>query len=163
MLFWLFVIILVVGVALMIVGNKLYNTKWDLINNREYYSKCKGKEKFFYKHCTEVENVGAWMLGISGVVLAIMVLILCCTHINVDAFVAENKERYTALEYKVTSGACRDELGLLSKEVIDEVQDWNEDLVYYQNVQDNFWIGIFYPDVFDQFETIDYEKYNTGD
>ena len=147
MLFGLFVIILVAGIALIIVGNR----NWD-----------SNKHRFLYWHDCDIEDAGKWISGISVVVLAIMLLSLCCTYINVDAKVAENKERYTALEYKVTSGACRDELGLLSKEVVDEVQDWNEDLVYYQNIQDNFWIGIFYPDVFDQFETIDYEKYNTG-
>ena len=147
MLFWLFVIILVVGVALIVVGN----INWD-----------SNKHHFLYRNDCDIECAGMIISVISGIVLAIMLVIICCTHFNVDAKVAANKERYTALEYKVTSGACRDEFGLLSKEVVDEVQDWNEDLVYYQNIQDNFWLGIFYPNVFDQFETIDYEKYNTG-
>ena len=91
-----------------------------------------------------------------------MLFFIIGAHINLDAQIEQNKERYKALEYKVTSGACRDELGLLSKEVIDEVQEWNEDIKYCQEAQDDFWVGIFHPNIFDQFETIDYEKYNTG-
>ena len=91
-----------------------------------------------------------------------MIIILCCQHMGVDGMVEKNLEIYDAIEYKVTSGVCRDEFGLLSKEVIDEVQDWNKDVRYYKAVQDDFWIGIFYPNVFDQFETIDYMSYNTG-
>ena len=72
-----------------------------------------------------------------------------------DAFVARNQERYKTLVYKVETDAARDEFGLLNKEIIDEVQDWNEDLVYYQNIQDDFWLGIYYPNVFDQFEIIE--------
>lgn len=148
MLFWLFVIIMVVGIVLYIVGCKCWNPN---------------KYPFLYEYSSAMCGGGAVISVLSGIAVIIMAIILCCSYINVDAKVAENKERYTALEYKVTSGACRDEFGLLSKEVIDEVQDWNEDLIYYRSMQDNFWIGIFYPDVFDQFETIDYEKYNTGD
>lgn len=147
MLFWLFVIIMVVGIVLYIVGYRYWNSH---------------KHPFLYKHGDTMCGAGAMISVLSGIVVIIMAIILCCSYINVDAKVAANKERYTALEYKVTSGACRDEFGLLSKEVVDEVQDWNEDIRYNQSTQYDFWIGIFYPNVFDQFETIDYEKYNTG-
>ena len=91
-----------------------------------------------------------------------MLIIICGQYIGVDAQVEKNKEIYNAIEYKVTSGSCRDELGLLSKEVIDEAQEWNKDVAYYQNIQDDFWVGIFYPNIYDQFEIIDYKNYNKG-
>jgi anaerobic ribonucleoside-triphosphate reductase len=55
---------------------------------------------------------------------------------------------------------CRDEFGFLGKEIIDEVQNWNEDIRYYKAAQDDFWVGIFHPNVYDEFETIDYDTYN---
>ena len=70
---------------------------------------------------------------------------------------AQNKD---LPEYKVTSEACRDEFGLLSKEVIDEVQAWNEEIIRGKTMQHDPWIGAFVPDVYDQFELIDYTKYN---
>lgn len=145
MLFWLFVIILIIGIVLIAVGS----TSWD-----------KNKHKFLYWHDGDICYVGGCISAISGFIVTVMLFVLCCSYIDTDAKIAENKERYAALEYKIESGACRDELGLLSKEVIDEVQEWNEDVVYYQNIQNNFWIGIFYPDVYEQFETIDYEKWH---
>lgn len=148
MLFWLFVIILLVGVSLIVFGSKSWSRE---------------KHYFLYKHDYDIKTVGSWITGISAVVLVIMLFILCCQHINVDAFVEKNKEIYEGITYKVTSGACRDEFGLLSKEVIDEVQEWNKDVRFYKVSQRDFWIGIFYPNVFDQFETIDYESYNRGE
>ena len=145
MLFWLFVIILVVGIGFIVIGN--YN--WD----RE-------KHYFLYKHDSDITTIGGWIVAISGIILAIMIIILCYSHICINTGIEKNKVIYKAIEYKVTSGICRDEFGLLSKEVIDEVQEWNKDVKHYQTVQDDFWIGIFYPNVFDQFETIDYERYN---
>lgn len=143
MLFWLFVIILMIGISLVVVEKMVYNHKGVYLAN--------------------LEEVGKSIVLVSAIVLAIMIVILCCQYIGVDAMVEKNLEIYNAIEYKVTSGACRDEFGLLSKEVIDEVQNWNKDVKYYQAMQDDFWIGIFYPNVFDQFETIDYMSYNTGD
>jgi hypothetical protein len=137
MLFWLAVIAFVVGIIMRVIMNK--------------------------KRWWKLDCASLFTILVSSIVLVIMIIILCCQHIGIDARVEKNFEIYNAIEYKVTSGACRDELGLLSKEVIDEVQNWNKDVKYYQAVQDDFWIGIFYPNVFDQFETIDYMSYNTGD
>ena len=147
MLFWLFVIILVVGVGLLVVGTICWDYK---------------KHRFLYHYDDEIQTAGGWIFGISAFVLVVMIIVMCCHYFGIDAQLERNRERYTALNYKATSGACRDELGLLSKEVIDEVQDWNEDVRYYKTVQKNFWIGIFFPNVFDEFEVIEYQNYNGG-
>lgn len=148
MLFWLFVIILLVGIGLIVVGIN----SWD----RE-------KHYFLYQYDYVIRTVGDLITGISAVVIVFMLFILCCQYVNVNGYVEKNKEIYEGITYKVTSGACRDEFGLLSKEVIDEAQEWNENVRFYKATQRDFWIGIFYPNVFDQFETIDYESYNRGE
>lgn len=123
MLFWLCLIVLIVGIVLVTVRD-------------------------------------SWVTVIvSGFIMAVMVIVLVGNYIGVNAQVEKLKERYNAITYKVESGACRDEFGLLNKEVIDEIQDWNESITYNKNIQENFWIGIFIPNVYDQFETIDYTKY----
>ena len=43
------------------------------------------------------------------------------------------------------------------KELYNEVREWNEDLAYRQNIQNNFWLGIYYPNIYNQFEFIEYE------
>ena len=131
MLFWLCLIVLIVGIGLVTVGKMDYT----------------------------VESFGWVTVAISGIIMAIMIAVFACTYSGVNAKVEKNKERYNAITYKVESGACRDEFGLLNKEVIDEIQNWNENITYYKNIQKDFWVGIFVPNVYDQFETIDYTKY----
>lgn len=145
MWFWLFVIVLAIGVGLIVVGN-MY---WDY-----------DKNKFLYRHDEDIGFAG-WIISvISGFVALIMLIFIIISHTNVEAKLEKNREIYDAITYKMESTTCRDEFGFLSKEVIDEVQEWNKDVRYYQSAQDDFWVGIFYPNVFDQFETIDYESYN---
>ena len=103
--------------------------------------------------------VGGIIGCIGGVALFIMLIILPLGHLGIDGYVEADKERYKALTYKVESDSCRDEFGLLSKEVIDEIQEWNEAVVKGKTLQRDFWVGIFYPNIYDDFETIDYEKY----
>lgn len=149
MLFWLCLILLIVGIGLVIVGNMEW---FDTRNENKL-------RKFLYQNDDIIEYSGWVTAVVSGIIMAIMIIVFACDYIGVNAQVEKNKEQYNAITYKVESGACRDEFGLLNKEVIDEIQDWNENITYYKNLQKDFWVGIFVPNVYDQFETIDYTKY----
>lgn len=128
MLFWLFIILIIVGL---------------LIRNISF----------------DFETFGEILVGLSGFAAFISLIIIIAQYSTIDSCMESNRETYKAITYKVESDACRDEFGLLNKEVLDEVQEWNEDVRFYRNIQDNFWVGIFYPNVFDEFETIDYENF----
>lgn len=144
MIFWLSVIIFAVGVVILItnrIGESL---------SCEY----------------ERSNVSVFILSFGVVISFISVvwflvagLILLLTQTNITATRQANAEKYKALTYKLESEACRDQFGLLNKEIIDEVQRWNVKVTYYKAMEDNFWIGIYYPDVYGDLGMIDYETY----
>ena len=147
MLFWLCLIILIIGIGLIVIGC----IKWDYEKNKLF--------DFLYDNDDTLKLIGGITTFISGFIMIIMITILCCMYIGIDARVEQSKETFDAITYKMESGACRDEFGLLNKEVIDEIQSWNESIIYNQKMQNDFWVGVFYPNIYDQFETIDYEKY----
>ena len=147
MLFCLCLIILIIGIGLIAVGR----IDWNYKKNKLF--------DFLYCNDDTLEIIGGITTFISGLIMIIMIIILCCMYTGIDARVEQSKETFDAITYKVESGACRDEFGLLNKEVIDEIQSWNESIIYNQKMQNDFWVGIFYPNIYDQFETIDYEKY----
>lgn len=37
---------------------------------------------------------------------------------------------------------------------MDEIREWNGDLAYCKEIQRNFWVGIYYPNVYDNLEFI---------
>lgn len=147
MWFWLMVIILAVGICLIKIGDKY----WD-----------RDKHPFLYYNDDNIKLAGTITSVISVFAIIVMSICIIYSHTNVEANLEKDREIYNALTYKMESTTCRDEFGFLSKEVIDEVQEWNKYVRYYQSAQDDFWVGIFYPNVFDEFETIDYESYNNN-
>ena len=153
MLFWLCLIILIIGIALIIIGN----IEWY---NHLHEPKAGIKLKKFLYYNNGLFKCYGWITTlISGFIMLIMIVCITSVYIQANARVEKLKETYNALTYKVESDACRDEFGLLNKEIIDEIQEWNEDITYSKNIQRNFWVGIFIPNRYDQFETIDYTKY----
>ena len=147
MIFWLCLAILIIGIGLIVIGC----IDWDYKKNKLF--------DFLYDNDDTLKFIGGITTFISGFIMIIMITILCCMYIDIDARVEQSKETFDAITYKVESGACRDEFGLLNKEVIDEIQSWNESVIYNHKMQNDFWVGVFFPNVYDQFETIDYEKY----
>lgn len=135
MLFWLFVIVLGVGVACIVLGSWMYdNTKYD----------------------TDWLKLTGWVVVvIAALAILISGFIMIDSYGNAEANVAQNNKRYESLVYQLENNLYDNDNDLGKKELYNEIREWNEDLAYYQNIQDNFWFGIFYPNVFDQFEFIE--------
>lgn len=143
MLFWLFIILTVVGIVLCVLGNK----RW------EYNS-------FMGKHDEAFAITGAVLSGVGIVISIIMIVIIICSYCGSSAYVAQDQAKYDSLVFKLENTDCRDKFGLLNKEIIDEVQTWNGTVAYYKTIQRDFWLGIFYPNVYDEFELIDLNRFN---
>lgn len=144
MIFWLCVIGLAIGIGLCILGTR----DWD-----------SSKHHWLWYNDEEITVTGVVISVIMAIVVLIMGLFIFAEHNAADANLAALREKEVALTYKLESGACRDEFGLLSKSVIDEIQDWNVSIARKKNLQNNFWSGIFYADIYNEFESIDYTKY----
>lgn len=92
--------------------------------------------------------------------LLITIDILCAINIayqNVHAkgFVEACKQRYNSLVYQLENNLYDNDNDLGKKELYDQIQYWNEDLAKGKALQNDFWLGAFYPDVYDQFNFIE--------
>lgn len=133
MIFWIFVIALVVGIVLFVLSeNCSFFYGWDLFAIVD--------------------------ICISIIVIAIVGIIIVATNVTASGEKIAHEQRYDSLIYKAKTESIRDEFGIVNKEYIDEVQAWNEDVVKYKEWQRDFWIGIFIPNIYDDFETIDLEN-----
>ena len=85
----------------------------------------------------------------------VMLVVIIVKNTNVDAYVAENQMRYEMLVYQYENDIYDNDNDLGKRDLMKDIQEWNEDLAYYREVQDDFWVGIFHPNVYDQFEFIE--------
>lgn len=92
---------------------------------------------------------------ISFIVAIVMLIDIISKNTNVDAYVAENQMRYEMLVYQYENDIYDNDNDLGKRDLMEDIQEWNEDLAYYREAQDDFWVGIFHPNVYDQFEFIE--------
>ena len=94
--------------------------------------------------------------GVFGFVLIVMCIILAVNYIGVNANIAAYEKRYESLVYQYANDIYDNDNDLGLRELMEDIETWNCDLARKQKNQDNFWIGIFYPNIYDDFKFIEY-------
>ena len=152
----LFVFLFILGAFCIRIGN----TDWYEKKGNEPKEKKKKLYYFLYKNDDTFLIIG-WVV----VVLMLIVFLVCGgiildANIDKEATVYQLEEQYKALVFKGENDFARDEFGLLNKDIVDEIEYWNTTISYKKKIQNNSWIGIFIPDIYDQFEVIDWAILN---
>lgn len=133
MLFYLVVAALVISIIVLAIENKISGGCYDIIAN-----------------VFEVISV------VLGVVILFMTVAICMGNFGADADAAKYKERYDSLVYQYENEIYCDDNVVY--DLLADIREYNEDIAYYQEIQDDFWLGVFYPNVFDQFELIELDE-----
>lgn len=122
MLYFLFVILILVGIIL---------DRWARSKKLEF----------------DIIYAIAWTFiilgGVAAIVLGVNILVY---YSQIDGEIASKQARYEALVYQMENHLYENDNDLGKKELYNEVKEWNQDLAYYKSVMDDFWIGIFYSD-----------------
>lgn len=127
MLFFAFILMIIVGLLML---------------QRDDYNEC-------------IAMTGASLVVIFGICAIISIIVISVNCIGSEGERLAYEQRYESLIYKAKSEAIRDEFGIINKNYIDEIQAWNENVVKLKNWEKDFWIGIFVPNIYGEFETID--------
>ena len=116
---------------------------------------CLGLAVYLEKHFRDYSGPFLVIAIIGFIVAIIMLMVIIVENTNVDAYIAENQMRYEMLVYQYENDIYDNDNDLGKRDLMEDIQEWNEDLAYYREAQDDFWVGIFHPNVYDQFEFIE--------
>ena len=132
MLFWIFVGIFVVALVMVIVG--------------------------YYLDCDVVVDLTEILTVISGIAIVVSIAIMSNRYIHADADVAKYQKRYESLTYQYENDFYNNDNDVGKYELVSQIEYWNTDLAYRKTIQRDFWLGIYYPNIYDQFEFIKLDK-----
>ena len=95
------------------------------------------------------------ILSLCGwVALAVSLIVLGVNCINLNGTLSKIRQRYESLTYQYKNDIYNNDNDLGKRDLMEDIQKWNEDLAWYREAQNDFWIGVFIPDIYDQFEYI---------
>ena len=135
MIFWIFLILLAISVFFLV----LYYKKWD---NYPYNKDW-------------IEVVSMFVSVASALVVLIMSIFVIIANVGVEGKIASNEQRYESLVYQLENEIYENDNDLGKYDLYNQIREWNEDLAEGKAMQNDFWFGIFYPDIFDEFEFIE--------
>lgn len=103
----------------------------------------------------DLDNLGVTIsaIGIFGIIAS--GVILAINYIGIDGYIARMNTRYETLIYQYENDIYDNDNDLGKRELMVDIQNWNEDLSSRREDQRDFWIGIFVPNIYDQFEFIE--------
>lgn len=109
-------------------------------------------------HCMDWDGGFVFFTGtfaVATVVMVIMGLVIVIAHVGNDGYIAQMNTRYESLVYQYENEFYENDNDVGKRELIADIQSWNEDLAKNKINQDDFWVGIFHPNIYDQFEFIE--------
>lgn len=130
MIFWIFLILIAISVIFLILNDKIWDKDW-------IFGVCLGD------------------LSFSVIIVLIMSVFVIDANVGIEGKIASNEQRYEALVYQVENEIYENDNDVGKYELYNQVREWNEDLAKGKAMQNDFWLGIFYPDIFDKFEFIE--------
>lgn len=93
-------------------------------------------------------------VGLTLITLLISTIGLAASYIGADASIAKWETQYESLTYQLENNLYDNDNDIGKKELMDEIREWNGNLAYHKAIQRNFWVGIYYPNIYDNLEFI---------
>lgn len=131
MLFWMTIIVMILGLIL-----------FEILFEHDFEISC---------------TISGVISGLAAIALLIEIVVLCVNYVGVDGYIQRMNTRHDMLVYQYENDIYDNDNDLGKRELIEDIQNWNEDLASRKENQDDAWIGIFIPDIYDQFEFIELE------
>ena len=98
--------------------------------------------------------------ALASVALLVSICILGANYLTIDGDIEKYNKQYESIVFQVENNFYKQDVtGNATRELVKDVENWNRELASKKINQYNLWIGIFIPDIYDQFEFIELDNY----
>lgn len=105
-----------------------------------------------------LEDICSFIMVVCAIGIISSVIIIILNHLGINGTVAAKQQEYDLLVYQLDNNMYHNDNDLGLKETMNEVKEYNTDLAFMQALQHDLWLGIYIPNIYDQFEFIDLDK-----
>ena len=109
-----------------------------------------------FRECLGILCAAVAILGY--IAFGIMVIFAIAANVGVKGDIAANQQLYDSLVYQLENDMYDNDNDIGKLELYEKVTKWNTDLARGKVLQHDPWIGVFYPNVYDNFDFIELPK-----
>lgn len=95
---------------------------------------------------------------VSLAVLIILTIIAISANIAYSGDIEANKKLYESLTYQLENNIYDSDNNIGKAELYEKITDWNIDLARGKTMTHNIWIGVFWSDMYDEFDFIEFPE-----
>lgn len=104
--------------------------------------------------------VGIVIFGLAFLIMA-LILIPCRSKYGINHTNIEKRNQYNKIISELENDELRDEFNIRTKDIVDEVNEWNTKYQQYELASENIWFGCYNPiEVYDGTSIIDIEEWS---
>lgn len=92
---------------------------------------------------------------IRWVIIFILLLITLTNNIEQRGQIDAYQKRYEILTYQLKNNMYDNDNEIGKRNIYSKIERWNCDLAYRKKMQNNIFVGMFYPNIYDNFEFIE--------
>lgn len=92
-----------------------------------------------------------------GIAMLIMLLVVIINNSAVDAKKTELIQKHDIMVYQLENNLYDNDNDLGKKELFNDISAYNATVAKGKTMQRDFWLGPFYPNIYDDLELIDYK------
>ena len=86
-----------------------------------------------------------------------MAIIAVCVNVGAKGKLAAKQETYASLVYQLENNLYDNDNDIGKRELYEEITKWNADVARGKAMQHDLWVGVFYPDIYDVLDVIEFE------
>lgn len=109
-----------------------------------------------------LDMIADWPAYVSGsvgmmgwMVFLVMVILVIGVNVGIKGKIAAKQQTYDSLVYQLENGLYDNANGVGKQELYEKITEWNADVARGKTMQHDLWIGVFYPDIYDDFDLIE--------